>query len=187
MEAMIQSAGWWFLHDGQRPAGLTRTFSRIVLAITETVLAEVTAGCAGAEAILTSSWGAVGYPVAESYGIPCAFLSLDPGVPTDTFPLLEVSPERSLGKLANRASYVLAEQRAWKIIRSRINHWCTHSLGLPPCQCPGLQRSHAGCAFRCCVVLVFTWCHVRQTGAHTSIRPATGSLSSSTHGHRHKL
>jgi sterol 3beta-glucosyltransferase len=132
MEAMIQSADWRFLHDGQRPAGLTRTFSRIVLAITETVLAEVTAGCAGAEAILTSSWGAVGYPVAESYGIPCAFLSLHPGVPTHTFPHLEVSPERSLGKLANRASYVLAEQRAWKIIRSRINHWCTHSLGLPP-------------------------------------------------------
>ena len=132
IEAMLQSVDWQIWHDGEGPAGMTRSFSRIVLSITETVLAEVVAGCAGAQAILSSSWGSVGYPVAESYGIPCAFLSLQPGEPTRAFPHLEVSPDRSLGGLVNRASYTLAEQRAWKMIRSRTNRWRTQSLGLPP-------------------------------------------------------
>jgi sterol 3beta-glucosyltransferase len=79
-----------------------------------------------------------GLPTERKFFYTCTFTQIWPLEPTRTFPL-SISPlQRSLGGLANRAGYIIADQSAWMLIRGRTNRWRKSALGLPP-----LRRRHA--------------------------------------------
>lgn len=91
--------------------------------------------CQGAELIITSTLGVIGFPIAEKLGVPV--------VPALPYPLL--SPTSSfqnpawpfalnlpapLSGPANRVSHYLAEQVAWQPFKSYLNTWIGERLEL---------------------------------------------------------
>lgn len=95
-------------------------------------LAEQTAACSYADAIVFSPLGFVGYHVAEQRGVPSILTQLQPTEPTRAFPSFTVPGGRSLGRFGNRLSHLAAEQALWQFLRPTVNRWRREALDLAP-------------------------------------------------------
>jgi UDP:flavonoid glycosyltransferase YjiC (YdhE family) len=125
--------------QGQRALGAGRNafrFARRLAVLGRPMLArylaEQTAACSQADAIVFSPMGFVGYHVAEQRGVPSVLAQLQPTEPTRAFPSFTVPGGRSLGPLGNRLSHLAAEQALWQVLRPAVNRWPREALDLAP-------------------------------------------------------
>ncbi|MGW0806537.1 glycosyltransferase [Nonomuraea sp. NPDC002799] len=116
---------------GSGPAGFVRGFRTVVEPLAAKLVAEVDTACAGADLVLAPALGSFGRHLHDRYGIPYRILHFQPSEPTREFPNPLV-PLRTLGPLANRASYALVERLGWLVLGRMVNRLRSSVLGLGP-------------------------------------------------------
>lgn len=117
---------------GQSSLAAIRGFRQVAVPMVEPFQAAAAQACRDADVVLFSHTGVAGYHIAEANGVPCALLEYLPRQPSGDHPSWLVPGRRSLGRLGNRASHLVARQLTWRIRRPGVNRWRTDVLGLAP-------------------------------------------------------
>jgi UDP:flavonoid glycosyltransferase YjiC (YdhE family) len=104
---------------------------RVLNPILEKFCNDAWKACQGAEAIIHSLFGNVGYHIAEALNIPCIAAPLQPITRTRVFPFMYMYGRRNLGDTGNMLTYKLHEQLFWQPVRRITNTWRQTVLNLP--------------------------------------------------------
>jgi UDP:flavonoid glycosyltransferase YjiC (YdhE family) len=83
------------------------------------------------DAVLYSALAFPAWHLAQIDRTPTVQLSLQPLLPTAAFPAITTS-FRSMGSLGNRLTHSVNQQLFWQPLRTAVDRWRTHDLGLPP-------------------------------------------------------
>lgn len=109
-----------------------RQLSRLTGPIMEALLNDCWQACQGAEAIIYSPFGWVGYHIAQKLKVPCYTASLQPISRTRYFSAVWSPTWLQLGSRYNIMSHIAVEQIFWHIFRKSTNRWRRQVLDLPP-------------------------------------------------------
>lgn len=131
-EVMASPAGQQWLQSGQNPVQFVRAFIDLTKPRLELMFAEGVDACRGADLIIYSDLGFVGYHAAEYLGVPALQARLQPFGPTRDFPSVGVPPWMQFGGWSNYLSHVMTDQIMWQPFRRLTNRWRTEKLGLEP-------------------------------------------------------
>mgnify|MGYP001821164330 CR=1 FL=1 len=83
------------------------------------------------EAVLYSALAFPTWHLAQVDRTPTIQLSLQPLLPTSSFPAITTS-FRDIGLLGNRVTHSVNQQLFWQPLRTAVDRWRTQDLGLPP-------------------------------------------------------
>lgn len=123
-------AGQAWVDSGRNPLRFVR---RLVQLLEPTVIEMATdaeAACLGSELILYSTFGMVGYYVAQKLGVRAISVPLQPLTRTRAFPNIVFPSDPGWGGFFNWLTHLLGEQLFWQAVRPVINRW-TDLLELP--------------------------------------------------------
>jgi sterol 3beta-glucosyltransferase len=96
--------------------------------------------CQGADLVIATVIGPIGYNVAEKLQASYVEAAMQPLTPTRAFPSPVVSPRLRLGGAFNQLTHILFEQALWQLYRANINRLRTELLGLAPHSLTGPLR-----------------------------------------------
>src|SRR5215216_5157984 len=96
--------------------------------------------CQGAELVIATVIGPIGYSVAEKLQASYVEAAMQPFTPTRAFPSPAVSSRLRLGGAFNELTHNLFEQALWQLYRANINRLRTQILGLAPHSMTGPLR-----------------------------------------------
>lgn len=117
------------VETGRWLRGLPRLAQAVRLAV-EQLLHEAWAATEGADALVATVIGPLGFSLAERRGIPYIEAAMQPLTPTGAFPSAAVGLPIPLGPVANRLSHQLLEQLFWQLYRGHINRFRRRVLGM---------------------------------------------------------
>ena len=96
--------------------------------------------CRGAELVIATVIGPIGYSVAEKLQASYVEAAMQPFTPTRAFPSPAFPPRLDLGGTFNHFTHSLFEQVFWQLYRANINRLRTQILGLAPHSLTGPLR-----------------------------------------------
>jgi sterol 3beta-glucosyltransferase len=135
-------AGQAWMRAGSRPLAFLRTLYPATCRELRCQLEGSLTACEGAEALVFTPLVPAGWHLAGCRRLPCVGATLQPLLPTRSFPTPVLGSGRSLGPL-NRLSHLavdLGYAAAW---RGEVNRWRREVLGVPPVP-PGFRYSRLG-------------------------------------------
>lgn len=96
--------------------------------------------CQGADLVIATVIGPIGYSVAEKLQASYVEAAMQPLTPTRAFPSPVVSPRLRLGGAFNQLTHIFFEQALWQLYRANINRLRAQILGLAPHSLTGPLR-----------------------------------------------
>ena len=124
-------AGRAWVESGQNPVRFVRRMVELLEPAVVGMATDALAACRGSDLILYSTFGMVGYYVAEKLGVPALSVPLQPLTRTRAFPNISFPADLGRAGWVNWLSHLLGEQLFWQAIRPVVNRW-TERLELPP-------------------------------------------------------
>jgi sterol 3beta-glucosyltransferase len=125
------------LEAGNSPIGFARRFRRILEPLMEWNLQEYLAACQGAEAVVYTPVGFLGYYVAGALRVPRLGGALYPlfsrtrYFPSSIVPLGKLRPRKAFSDSYNYLTYLFSEQLFWQSFRAPASSAIKGHLGLP--------------------------------------------------------
>lgn len=129
-EILQTEAGRAWLESGRNPVRFVRRLVQLVEPAVLEMAKDAEAASKGSDLILYSTFGMVGYYVAQKLGVPAIAVPLQPLTRTRAFPNIAFPPDLDRAGWANWLTHLAAEQLFWQAIRPVINRW-TEVLDLP--------------------------------------------------------
>ncbi len=149
---LLGSAAGQAWTSGRRLAFLSG-LREVLWPVLDRLLADVSAGAAGADLVLAPSLGFLGAHLGAHLGVPDVELHYQPSVPTRAFPHPLLPNAGRLGPWGRRLSFGVVDALAWQVLRPGIDRWRAETLGLPPAGRRGPRRgSPVLCGFSDAVV-----------------------------------
>jgi sterol 3beta-glucosyltransferase len=142
--AIVESElGQSWLEAGHNPFAFVRRLKPILEPTIDQFLAASLRACEGADAIVYSPFGVVGWQIGEAMRVPAILASPVPATSTTAF-ASPIVPPLPLGGIYNRLTWSLVNQLFWQPFRRQTNRWRTDTLGLPPLPFSGPFRRITG-------------------------------------------
>jgi sterol 3beta-glucosyltransferase len=140
-QLLESDAGRAWLEAGANPIAATRRLVALARPLLAQLLADATAACEHADAIIYAPLALAGPHIAERTGALAVLAPLVPVAPTRAFPDIG-APPWPLGGLYNRLTHLVGEQLGWQPFRRQVNHWRRSMLGLGPTPLLGPRAGH---------------------------------------------
>jgi sterol 3beta-glucosyltransferase len=144
-QLLESDAGRAWLEAGANPIAGARRLVALARPLLARLLADATAACEHADAIIYAPLALAGPHIAERTGALAVLAPLVPVAPTRAFPDIG-APPWPLGGLYNRLTHLVGGQLGWQPFRRQVNHWRRSTLGLGPAPLLGplaRRRRHA--------------------------------------------